>query len=324
MIRFPGLDGGILWHQTGVIFCLHAMRVISGLLLLLTVSVVGQPPPGAGDLPEGVRITPLARSFQPGEVMLVTLIAPRRVDRVALRVFRQNLTLEPGLGEVPTNWWALVGIDLNTKPGGYRLRFDLYEQDRIFARADHRITVKHKKFPTRRLNLPEKFVTPPKASLARIKRESRLVSGIFAEMGSERHWSGFFLRPVPGRANSSFGKRSILNGKPRRPHSGTDFRASRGTPIKSPNAGVTVLAQNLYYAGNTVILDHGQGLYSYFAHLDDFAVKKGDRVERGDLIGHVGSTGRVTGPHLHWTVRLRKALVDPLSLMEILARFESS
>ena len=85
-----------------------------------------------------------------------------------------------------------------------------------------------------------------------------------------------------------------------------------------------MLAQNLYYAGNTVILDHGQGLYSYFAHLDDFTVKKGDLVERGDLIGHVGSTGRVTGPHLHWSVRLRNARVDPLSLMEILARFEAS
>ncbi len=300
------------------------MRILPCLLLLLSGPAFGQPPPVTDDAPEGVRITPLARAFQPGEVMLVTLTAPRRVDRVAVRVFQQNLPLEPGLGGVPANWWALVGIDLNTKPGGYVLRFDLYAQDRIFARADHGITVKKKNFPTRKLNLPEKFVTPPKASLARIKRESRLVSGIFAEVGSERHWSGFFLRPVPGRANSSFGKRSILNGKPRSPHSGTDFRASRGTPVKSPNAGVTVLAQDLYYAGNTVILDHGQGLYSYFAHLDNFTVKKGDRVERGDLIGHVGSTGRVTGPHLHWSVRLRKARVDPLSLMEILARFESS
>ena len=300
------------------------IRIVPCLFLLLTVPVFGQPPPVTGDLPDGVRITPLARAFQPGEVVLITLTAPRRVDRVEVRAFRQKLPLEPGLGEVPTNWWALVGIDLNTKPGGYLLQFELHAQDRIFARAEHRITVKKKNFPTRRLTLPEKFVTPPKSSLARIKRESRLVSGIFAEAGSERHWSGFFLRPVPGRANSSFGKRSILNGKPRRPHSGTDFRASRGTPVKSPNAGVTVLARNLYYAGNTVILDHGQGLYSYFAHLDDFTVKKGDRVERGDLIGHVGSTGRVTGPHLHWTVRLRKALVDPLSLMEILARFESS
>ncbi len=300
------------------------MRILPCLLLLLSGPAFGQPPPVTDDAPEGVRITPLARAFQPGEVMLVTLTAPRRVDRVAVRVFQQNLPLEPGLGGVPANWWALVGIDLNTKPGGYVLRFDLYGQDRIFARADHGITVKKKNFPTRKLNLPEKFVTPPKASLARIKRESRLVSGIFAEVGSERHWSGFFLRPVPGRANSSFGKRSILNGKPRSPHSGTDFRASRGTPVKSPNAGVTVLVQDLYYAGNTVILDHGQGLYSYFAHLDNFTVKKGDRVERGDLIGHVGSTGRVTGPHLHWSVRLRKARVDPLSLMEILARFESS
>ena len=300
------------------------MSIIPCLLLLLAVPLFGQPPPATDGAPEGVRITPLARAFQPGEVMLVTLTAPRRVDRVALRVFQQKLPLEPGLGEVPTNWWALVGIDLNTKPGGYLLRFELFEQDRIFARTDHRITVKKKNFPTRRLNLPEKFVTPPKASLARIKRESRLVSGIFAETGSQRRWSGFFLRPVPGRANSSFGKRSILNGKPRSPHSGTDFRASRGTPVKSPNAGVTVMAQNLYYAGNTVILDHGQGLYSYFAHLDDFTVKKGDLVERGDLIGHVGSTGRVTGPHLHWSVRLRKARVDPLSHMEILARFEAS
>ncbi|MEE8178340.1 MAG: M23 family metallopeptidase, partial [Acidobacteriota bacterium] len=117
----------------------------------------------------------------------------------------------------------------------------------------------------------------------------------------------------------SFGKRSILNGQPRSPHSGTDFRAGEGTPIQAPNAGKVLLAAELYYSGNVVILDHGMGMYSYFAHLSRRAVSEGEQISAGEIIGYVGATGRVTGPHLHWTLRLSGARVDPLSLMEVLA-----
>ena len=136
-------------------------------------------------------------------------------------------------------------------------------------------------------------------------------------MTDERLWSGGFLRPVPGDSTSSFGRRSVFNGQPRSPHSGTDFRGAEGTRITAPNAGIVVLAADLYFSGNVVIIDHGWGLYSYFAHLSSIAVEDGIRVEQGDVVGDVGATGRVTGPHLHWTVRLNDARVDPLSLMQL-------
>ena len=108
-----------------------------------------------------------------------------------------------------------------------------------------------------------------------------------------------------------------MNGQERSPHSGTDFKGASGTPIKAPNGGSVVLTADLYYSGNTVIIDHGFGLYSYFCHLSRFESQEGDTVGAGDIVGYVGATGRVTGPHLHWTVRLVKTRVDPLSLMAV-------
>ena len=117
-----------------------------------------------------------------------------------------------------------------------------------------------------------------------------------------------------------FGSRSVFNGQPRSPHSGADFRAAEGTPVVAPNVGRVVLTGDTYFSGGSIILDHGWGLYSYFAHLSKILVDKGDLVEPGQTVGQAGATGRVTGPHLHWTLRLNGARVDPLSLIELLAR----
>jgi murein DD-endopeptidase MepM/ murein hydrolase activator NlpD len=184
------------------------------------------------------------------------------------------------------------------------------------------IKVIAKKFPARRLTVDEKFVTPPEETLARIEKERERMSTIFASVTPEKFWGGPFQIPVPGKVISAFGKRNFYNGKPRAPHSGADFEGAAGTAIRAPNAGRVVLAEDLYYSGNTIILDHGLGLYSYLAHLSEFFVKGGDQVKTGELIGKVGATGRVTGPHLHWTVRLIATRVDPLSLVSILRERE--
>jgi len=128
-------------------------------------------------------------------------------------------------------------------------------------------------------------------------------------------WEGAFRAPVPDAANSSFGTRSIYNGQSRSPHGGTDFLSPSGRLIKAPNAGRVVLAGSLYFTGGTVVLDHGAGVLSLFAHLSTIDVHEGDVVKTDDVIGAVGATGRVTGPHLHWAVRLAGARVDPLSLL---------
>jgi murein DD-endopeptidase MepM/ murein hydrolase activator NlpD len=121
--------------------------------------------------------------------------------------------------------------------------------------------------------------------------------------------------PVDGKPSSNFGTRSYYNGQRRAPHAGIDFRGATGTPIRAANTGTVVLASPLYFTGNTIVIDHGARLFSVFAHLSEFRVKAGERVEPQTIVGLVGATGRVTGPHLHWSVRLNGARVDPLSLI---------
>jgi murein DD-endopeptidase MepM/ murein hydrolase activator NlpD len=174
-----------------------------------------------------------------------------------------------------------------------------------------------KKFPTRRLSVDEAFVNPPESARARIDAESKETAAIFAASASSRLWTTF-VRPVPQPANSAFGTRSVFNGQPRNAHGGADFLSPAGTPILSPNAGRVVVARLLYFSGNTVIIDHGLGMFSMLAHLSAFDVHEGDRVAAGDRLGLVGATGRVTGPHLHWAVRAGGARVDPLSVLEVL------
>jgi len=218
----------------------------------------------------------------------------------------------------PLKWSGLVGIDLDTKPGRYAVEVSGLDADGKAVTVEHPLVVASRRFPTRALTVEEKYVSPPPAVLARIQNESEKVRAIFGAVSPERYWTGPFVLPVPGAPVSGFGTRSVYNGQPRQPHTGTDFAGAIGTPIKAPNAGKVVLAANLYFSGNTIILDHGQGLYSYFGHLSAFSTNEGDMVAAGDVVGKVGATGLVTGPHLHWSVRLAGTRVDPLSLVDVL------
>ena len=260
------------------------------------------------------KITERSRAHHPGEVLRITLSTSSQFSDVSIEGWGRKF---PAFKQKDEDWLALVGIDLGAKPGDYQLKIQGVSQAGPNYSQTLDLKVEVKEFPTRRLTVDPKFVSPPQDQLARIQRESRWLSSIFSKVSSRPHWSDSFLSPVPGAATSGFGKRSIFNGQPRSPHSGTDFDAESGTPVASPNAGEVILAQDLYYTGKTVVIDHGLGLYSLFAHLSAYAVEGGDKLSRNELVGQVGATGRVTGPHLHWTVRLRTAKVDPLSLIEV-------
>lgn len=245
-----------------------------------------------------------ARAMRAGEVLRVTITdgeAP-----VTVRAFdRQWPVYAEG-----DRWLALVGIDLDTKPGSYDLMITTAHG------AIHRtVTLQPHAFPTRRLTVDPDLVHPPPEMQDRIEREARELRDIWDHSVPQRLWAAPFTRPVPDPANSAFGTRSIYNGEPRAPHTGADFLSPAGRPIAAPNDGRVVLAAPLYFTGNTVIIDHGAGLFSLFAHLSELAVRAGDAVSAGQVVGQVGATGRVTGPHLHWTVRLDNARVDPLSLV---------
>ncbi|HUV14267.1 MAG TPA: M23 family metallopeptidase [Acidobacteriota bacterium] len=265
---------------------------------------------------EKFKVAHAARALQPGEVVLMSVDANRPLKELTATSSDRKFSFYSD-GE-SAHWVGLVGIDLETPPGDVQIQLNGKNLEGELVESKYQITILDKQFPTRQLSVDSKYVSPPQDELDRIAQESQRVSRIFATTTPERFWRGPFLRPVPGEARSSFGKRSVYNGQPRSPHTGTDFKATKGAPIKAPNNGRVVLVKDLYFAGNTVIIDHGLGLYSYFAHLSEFRVEEGETVKTGQVIGLVGATGRVTGPHLHWTVRLSKARVDPLSLMNVL------
>jgi murein DD-endopeptidase MepM/ murein hydrolase activator NlpD len=256
------------------------------------------------------------RSIQPGEMLRFRVRSSRPLVQLSIKAFDRIFPAFPETGE--SGWTGLVGIDLDTKPGTYQAELFGVDRagDKVSAQATLNVNIKS--FPTRELTVDEKYVAPPAKVLARIEQESKRVDSIFAAIRPERLWNNPFRLPVPGPVISVFGKRSVYNRRPRSPHAGVDFRGAKGTPIRAPNAGIIVLADNLYYSGNTVIIDHGMGLYSYLGHMSSISVKEGDPVNAGDIVGKVGSTGVATGPHLHWTIRLVRTRVDPLSVVNLL------
>ena len=256
-----------------------------------------------------------ARSVRPGEVIILEV----RSSEPVLGVQASGLSADVRFFSDGHNvlWRGVLGIDLEVSPDDYLVEIQATLDDGNTVRTVYPLAVEAKEFPARHLSVAPSFVNPPSKVLTRIRREAERQNEIFQTSSEERQWSGGFLRPVSGGSTSSFGRRSVFNGEARSPHSGTDFRAAEGAPIMAPNAGTVVLAAELYFSGNAVIIDHGWGLYSYFAHLSSFDVVEGERVERGQVVGKVGATGRVTGPHLHWTVRLNNARVDPLSLLSL-------
>lgn len=269
----------------------------------------------AAGQPLAVDVTHHARGLFPGEAVLVSVSSPRRLASVEGAIFERAVHFHQ---RDDGSWRGLVGIDLLVEPGDHDLELRVTPAGGVVESRAYTLAVADKAYPTRRLTVEPRYVEPPPEVAARIEREYLRQTAIFAADTPERLWRGPWVRPVPGRANSRFGSRSVFNGQPRNPHSGADFLAGVGTPVAAPAAGRVVLAGDTYFSGGSVILDHGQGIYSYLAHLSRILVDEGDAVQRGDVVARSGATGRVTGPHLHWTVRLGGARVDPLSVIEIL------
>jgi len=177
------------------------------------------------------------------------------------------------------------------------------------------IAVQPKEFPTEELTVASKYVSPPEEVQQRLARERRKLAEIYALRSPYPPPAQPFARPVPGKPTSIFGTRRLFNGEPRSPHPGLDLRADTGDPILAASDGIVVIAEEFYYSGNLVILDHGGGLATLYAHQSSIAVSVGDRVSRGDTIGYVGCSGSCTGPHLHFETRENGAKVDPMKYL---------
>ena len=211
---------------------------------------------------------------------------------------------------------ALVGIDVEAKPTTVKLVIKATFPGGAQRQREIPLKIKARAFHSESFNVPPSFDQMTPETLAEIRREQAAFAQAFAHMTAERYWSLPFIRPVPQEASaSSFGSRRIINGVPRAAHTGTDLSAPAGTEVVATNHGKVVLVGNYFYAGGTLVIDHGGGLYSMYFHLSDFKVGEGVRVQRGDVVALSGDTGRVTGPHLHWGMRANNSRVDPLGLL---------
>jgi murein DD-endopeptidase MepM/ murein hydrolase activator NlpD len=205
--------------------------------------------------------------------------------------------------------YAIVGLALGVQPGTHYLEARTLENKPLRLAFE----VRDKTYETQRITIKDKRkVNPEKRDLERIRREQKQIGAALS------HWSDGtavtldFIKPVNGPLSSPFGLRRYFNDQPRNPHSGLDIAAAEGTPISAPAPGTVIETGEFFFNGNTVFIDHGQGLITMYCHMSRIDVKPGQRVAAGEVIGAVGMTGRVTGPHLHWGVSLNNARVDPL------------
>ena len=206
----------------------------------------------------------------------------------------------------PSGWTALVGIALSAEPGTARIRVQRESGERELA-----YTIAPKRYTEQHLKVSPRTVDLSPEDLARHERERAHQQGVIATFSAPPAGEPHMRPPTPGRRSSSFGLRRFFNGQPRNPHSGMDIAAPTGTPVVAPLAATVIDTGNYFFNGHTVWLDHGGGLLSMMCHLSRIDCKVGDRLAVGQRLGTVGATGRVTGPHLHWTVSLNRASVDP-------------
>jgi len=271
-------------------------ELIVVLFLLVGIEAIASEP--------SVLISP--KKIVPGGLMVVTV--KNAVGMVEGSFRGKQLHFNPAKGAAK----AVTGIDLNTEPGTYQLALTV---DGMPLSRD--VLIVKKKYPVQRLTLPEDMVVLSPENEARAERDQRKMAAIWP-VDSLRVWRGRFIDPLPGKAvGTPFGVRRIINNIPKNPHSGVDITADEGDPVKAPNDGVVILVDDQFYSGNSVVLDHGQGIYTMFFHLSKAMVKYGQAVRKGDVIALVGSTGRSTGAHLHWGVRVQGAKVDPLELTKL-------
>ena len=270
--------------------------ILTGLLIVTTL---GLPVTGWADSVASLR-TQLHQPF-PGGVAVVQL---------GMHAQRPNATFQSNpvlvLQDEKKHWWAFVGLPLDTEAGQHEVVIDSQPP------ASRSFSVQDKTYQSQHIRLKNQaMVSPPPLTLKRIQEELDIQLEAYKTFSPKPPSNLIFDQPAPGRLSSPFGLKRYFNGEARNPHSGLDIAAPTGTPVKAPADGRVILIGNYFFNGQTIFIDHGQGVITMFCHLSEITRLPGDLVKRGDLVGKVGATGRTTGPHLHWNVSLNNARVDP-------------
>jgi murein DD-endopeptidase MepM/ murein hydrolase activator NlpD len=248
-----------------------------------------------------VQALPLTRAI-PGGVQVIAL--GEQADKPEVYFEKRRVMVIRDNGQ----WHAVIGLPLSLKPGSHRIEV------RQADGKDYPISfmVSAASYPEQHITIKNKrMVNPNKLDLKRIGAERVRIRKALKHWQDTTSVQTEMTLPVDGRFSSAFGLRRFFNEQPRKPHSGLDIAAAKGTPIQAPAAGTVIETGHYFFNGNTVFIDHGQGLVTMYCHLDEIGVKPGQHVNHRDIIGRIGMTGRVTGPHLHWGVSLNNTMVDP-------------
>ena len=260
-------------------------------------------------------LTLQSRAVQRGEVLLV-VVEGNHPKTAPTGEFRGH-ALDFFPAQSTGTWLALVPLDLDSPAGPGKIETTLRDAKGRATPKSIEFTVATGTFPVENLSVDQKYVTPPKSDAERIENESAQLKHLWSRFETTRLFAGRFDAPIPGAATARFGERRVFNGQPRAPHSGMDLKAKSGVPVRAPATGRVIFAGPLYFSGNTIIVEHGLGIKTLYAHLSEMSVATDDPVKKGQVLGLVGATGRVTGPHLHWALKIRGARIDPYSLTSL-------
>ncbi|HTY78744.1 MAG TPA: M23 family metallopeptidase [Candidatus Bathyarchaeia archaeon] len=259
------------------------------------------------------KVTVKPASVRQGDVAMIVVTGTPSVPAMDGSVAGRPLFFFP----YADGYAALIGVDLESKPGKVPWHIGFVDGGAPHQ-ASGRIAVAPRRFPVQRLSLPKGMVDLSPANESRAEMEAARLRALYDTITVERLWRGRFTKPVASSVKAEgFGFRRVINGKPRAPHSGVDFAAPAGTPVVAANRGRVALVAEHFFGGRLVALDHGEALYTLYMHLERIDVTEGALVEKGAIIGAVGSTGRATGPHLHWAAQLRSARIDPQALLTL-------
>lgn len=272
----------------------------------------------AGDCTAGTTLRLSAPESVQGSLLLIELKSTKPLAEVQGEWGGRSVPLwSAKAGENQRE--GLLAVDLEKAPGEYELKITGQTASGEKLSCSVMVPVRKGQFATEKLQVGKQFVEPSPEQIKRADEERQKLRDIFDRVTPERLWDGKFRIPLDGvTTGSNFGRRRILNGNPGSPHGGADLRGTTGTPVHVTQRGRVVLAEELFFSGNTVVVDHGLGIYTFYGHLSEIDVKVGDPMESGAVLGKVGATGRVTGPHLHWGLTVERARVNPMLLIKLL------
>lgn len=250
-----------------------------------------------------------------GSPVVFQVAAPTRLTGLSARWLEHEVFFT--YDATSTIWYGIAGVSLETRPGTYPLELKGTTSGGAEISLARKFAIRPAKYPSVAVSVAKRYTEPSQQELERIHQDKTVKQDVFRQTDPQREWLGKFRAPVDARISDVFGTRRTFNGKVQSMHQGLDYAVPQGTPVSAANTGTVLLASPLYFEGNCVVLDHGQGLLTLYLHLSDIKVKLGERVKSGQEIGVSGGSGRATGPHLHLAVRWQGVYLNPATLLTL-------